>query len=663
MKNINENQNIPFLTNKIKIDIKNLENILPKNSNHGVCGSENLGNTCFMNSSIACLSNCTELTTFFLSKDYRNYLNKSNKNGLKGKLADAWYKLLKNYWKTDKRYGNPIDIKNLVAKKYKKFESSDQQDANEFITLFLELLSEDLNEIKNKKYVQLKEQKLNETDIECAKRFWEVHLNRNNSVITELFCGLNKSIITCPVCKYKSITYNPFNSISLLIPNNKQLKKIKYKNFYKDDIVSLYYIPKFSLAKTHKLNIRVNKETSFKDILLNLNDKIKDFPFEVKDFDIISVTGKEMIKKFDINDKYNDENGFNFVIEKDFYKDKEMVFIPVYIKIGNNYSAFPRGLYIYEKMTYRKMKKKIYLIVRKYIYSLIHDNKRDIENKISELNENYDPNEEELLIHLIKKEYHELGKSKNNSTIIFPYKILIQPKIDSNESQIIFDGKEDNMEILKKYEITKKESEIDLLASELQSSKNILIINIDTNSNFYRSSMSKKIDMCNVVESQDFLNNDYMETDNITLDDCLQLFNEEEYLDKENEWFCQKCKNKVNASKKLEFFYLPKILCICLSRFKKVMHYYEKNGKYVDFPLDNLQMNKYMTLNDGKKYVYDLFAVCQHYGGTGGGHYTAICKNYDEKWYTYDDSNCSLSSKEDVCTRSAYILFYRRRDW
>lgn len=390
------------------------------------------------------------------------------------------------------------------------------------------------------------------------KRFWEVHLNRNNSVITELFCGLNKSIITCPVCKYKSITYNPFNSISLLIPNNKQLKKIKYKNFYKDDIVSLYYIPKFSLAKTHKLNIRVNKETSFKDILLNLNDKVKDFPFEVKDFDIISVTGKEMIKKFDINDKYNDENGFNFVIEKDFYKDKEMVFIPVYIKIGNNYSAFPRGLYIYEKMTYRKMKKKIYLIVRKYIYSLIHDNKRDIENKISELNENYDPNEEELLIHLIKKEYHELGKSKNNSTIIFPYKILIQPKIDSNESQIIFDGKEDNMEILKKYEITKKESEIDLLASELQSSKNILIINIDTNSNFYRSSMSKKIDMCNVVESQDFLNNDYMETDNITLDDCLQLFNEEEYLDKENEWFCQKCKNNVNASKKLEFFLFTK---------------------------------------------------------------------------------------------------------
>ena len=42
------------------IDIKELENILKKGCNHGVCGGVNLGNTCFMNSSIACLSNCTE---------------------------------------------------------------------------------------------------------------------------------------------------------------------------------------------------------------------------------------------------------------------------------------------------------------------------------------------------------------------------------------------------------------------------------------------------------------------------------------------------------------------------------------------------------------------------------------------------------------------------
>ena len=45
-----------------KYDLNDLINILNPNLNHGLCGSVNLGNTCFMNSSIACISNCSELT-------------------------------------------------------------------------------------------------------------------------------------------------------------------------------------------------------------------------------------------------------------------------------------------------------------------------------------------------------------------------------------------------------------------------------------------------------------------------------------------------------------------------------------------------------------------------------------------------------------------------
>ena len=229
METIDEKEkldNISFITlnNKIKVDVTKLKEILPSNNNHGLCGSKNLGNTCYMNSSIACLSNCTELTTFFLSKEFKKYINSSNKNGLKGKLANEWYKLLKNYWKTEKSSGNPSDIKSLIGKKYKKFDNYEQQDANEFIIIFLELLSEDLNEIKNKKYIELKEQQPKESDEECAKRFWELHISRNNSIITDLFCGLNKSTIKCPICKYKSITYNPFTSISL----NKKYKIFKF---------------------------------------------------------------------------------------------------------------------------------------------------------------------------------------------------------------------------------------------------------------------------------------------------------------------------------------------------------------------------------------------------------------------------------------------------
>ena len=58
--------------------------------------------------------------------------------------------------------------------------------------------------------------------------------------------------------------------------------------------------------------------------------------------------------------------------------------------------------------------------------------------------------------------------------------------------------------------------------------------------------------------------------------------------------------------------------------------------------------------------VYDLFAVSQHYGGTGFGHYTAVCKNFN-KWYSYNDSSVHETNQSDVVSSAAYVLFYRRR--
>jgi ubiquitin carboxyl-terminal hydrolase 4/11/15 len=40
---------------------------------------------------------------------------------------------------------------------------------------------------------------------------------------------------------------------------------------------------------------------------------------------------------------------------------------------------------------------------------------------------------------------------------------------------------------------------------------------------------------------------------------------------------------------------------------------------------------------DGKVEVYDLIGVDEHYGGLGGGHYTASAKNFmDGCWYHYN---------------------------
>ena len=66
-------------------------------------------------------------------------------------------------------------------------------------------------------------------------------------------------------------------------------------------------------------------------------------------------------------------------------------------------------------------------------------------------------------------------------------------------------------------------------------------------------------------------------------------------------------------------------------------------------------------INNSLRPIYDLFAVSNHYGGVGGGHYTATAKNGD-KWYDFNDSSVRSCSSSSICGSGAYILFYQRRD-
>ena len=64
-----------------------------------------------------------------------------------------------------------------------------------------------------------------------------------------------------------------------------------------------------------------------------------------------------------------------------------------------------------------------------------------------------------------------------------------------------------------------------------------------------------------------------------------------------------------------------------------------------------------------RKLIYDCYAVSNHFGNVGFGHYTAYARNEKtQRWYCFDDSSVSEVNPGAVITEAAYLLFYKKRD-
>lgn len=124
----------------------------------------------------------------------------------------------------------------------------------------------------------------------------------------------------------------------------------------------------------------------------------------------------------------------------------------------------------------------------------------------------------------------------------------------------------------------------------------------------------------------------------VTLDDCLDEFGKPEILSENDAWYCPRCKEHRRASKTFELWKAPDILVVHLKRFSAQGRLRDKLDVHVDFPIEGLDLSTRLAAQgDGRSPVYDLFAVDNHYGGLGGGHYTAYAQNFIDKiWYEYN---------------------------
>jgi len=187
-------------------------------SNQGTNGLRNIGNTCFMNSVIQCLSNTKPLMNYLVQDDYSREINTSS-SSMKGSLVKAFATVIKGLWKVNGRVVDPSSLKGAIQRFAPRFSGYNQEDSQEFLRYLLEGLHEDVNRVTTRPAPINTEIDTSLSVSEQAMEAWKRYIRRDDSHLVDLFVGQLKSTLQCTHCNHESVTFEPFWDLSLGIPS------------------------------------------------------------------------------------------------------------------------------------------------------------------------------------------------------------------------------------------------------------------------------------------------------------------------------------------------------------------------------------------------------------------------------------------------------------
>ncbi|KAG4913606.1 hypothetical protein JHK85_054996 [Glycine max] len=591
----------------------------------GLTGLQNLGNTCFMNSAIQCLAHTPKLVDFFLG-DYCKEINYENPLGMNGELALAFGDLLRKLWVPGAAPIAPRTFKMKLANFAPQFSGYSQHDSQELLAFLLDGLHEDLNRVKRKPYHEVKDAD-GRPDEEVAEEYWRNHLARNDSIVVDLCQGQFRSTLVCPICKKVSITFDPFMYLSLPLPST----TIR--------TMTLTVISTDGITSPSTITVTVPESGTLKDLIGALSTSCS-----LRDDETLLVAEIYRNKIFRVFEDPSD-----LLVE---IRDQDKL---VAYRMQKCNEPSPLVVFLHERLAENFGKERfenrlfgIPLVTRWSSISCGYD---DVQKEFLKLINPFLMRTEDVLHEYDKNdgvnkrvsEDDELGDATNSAAI--------GNDADSNS------GTEDGIHSSTAFEfylqgierakiiVKKPLPQVTTLPGKLPV---VVILWSDKMLKMYDTYLLDSLP--EVFKPQLFAKR---MQESVSIYKCLEAFLKEEPLGPEDMWYCPHCKEPQQAYKKLDLWRLPEILVVHLKRFSYSRYFKNKLETFVDFQINDLDLSTYVAHgNSQSSNRYVLYAISCHYGGLGGGHYTAFVRYGYDKWYDFDDSRVEsgfTETSEEKC--------------
>uniref|UniRef100_H2ZLN3 ubiquitinyl hydrolase 1 n=1 Tax=Ciona savignyi TaxID=51511 RepID=H2ZLN3_CIOSA len=598
----------------------------------GATGLSNLGNTCFMNSGLQCISNTRPLTKYFLENKHLYELNRTNPLGMKGHIAKRYCDLTQELWSGSSKTVAPLKLRWTISKYAPRFNGFSQHDSQELLAFLLDGLHEDLNRVQTKPYVELKDSD-GRPDEEVAQEAWENHLARNQSIIVDLFHGQIRSRVRCLQCSTLSIRFDPFTFLSLPLPMDNSM--------YLDVIVI-----RLNEEIPVRYGLRLNMDDTFAEVRKHLADKckismdavlltevlgatIKTFlqdNLKVRSVSVGNIYAFEIPAPCDAGDMQTQCAGYVVAYHRKIFH------IDVYFLSSQKHRPSLFGLPLVVPCVPGRPKKELYSAVWRLVSRLCQPRCRTAGSP-----QGREPTRKDCDDSMGSKYPFTLrcidayGMSCGNKCPWFRF--CTGCVIECTDEP---------------WHQTSGHIAIDWDPTALHLR--------------YQPSAEREVtDDSSVEEGHRGVQQ------HIDLKQCLRAFTTEEELGKDELYHCGKCKTMQLAKKKLDIWRLPPTLIIHLKRFQFVNGRWIKSHKVVDFPKTDFDPSSFMTKRDEENLdveAQEITTSC-HSGILGGGHYIAYAKNkVNNKWYCYNDSSCKEVrnvSADNINVDTAYTLFYERQ--